>query len=48
MNTDHRQYLKCRHHLRMHGGVENVEVIEVEAEVVEAVHQTMNRYSASA
>ena len=42
-NTDHHQYSKYCRCLRMCGGVENVE-----AEVVEAVHWTMNRHSASA
>ena len=45
MNTDHRQYSRCRLrlHLWMGGSVEKVKVVEVGAEVVEAVHLTKNR-----
>ena len=37
MNTNHRQYLKCRRRLQMCGSVENVEVVKVGAKVVEVV-----------
>ena len=48
-NTDHHQYPKYRrHHFRMCGDVEKVEVVEVGAKVVEAVHWMKSRHSASA
>ena len=51
MNTDHCQNLKCPPSLWVCDCVENVEVLEVEAEVVEmvaVVHRTMNYHSAFA
>ena len=47
-NTDHCQYPKYRPCLRMCSGVEKAEAVKVGAEVVEVVHQTINRHSASA
>ena len=49
MNTNQHQYLKCPQSHPMCGHVENVEAVEVEVEVevVEAVHQ-MTNCSASA
>ena len=48
INTDHRQYPRCHHHLhhhlRMGGGVEKA---EVGADVVEAVYWMKNYHSAS-
>ena len=52
LKTNHRQCSKCCRRLQIRGVVENVEVmeveVEVEAEMVEAVHRTMNRHYAYA
>ena len=56
-NIDHCWYPKChRHHLRVCGGVEKAKVVQVEVEVevevetelVETMHRTKSRHSASA
>ena len=47
MNTDHRQYPRCRHHLHLRLRMGCGGKAEVGAEVVKVVYQTKNYHSAS-
>ena len=48
MNIDRRQYAKCSPIFYLYGHVKNMDVVEVEAKVVESVHWMMNHHFAYA